>query len=229
MGEFGATPTRGPGRAVIFIGPPGAGKGTQAKEVARLLGIPHLSTGDMFRDLVSQGTPLGKQAKPIMERGDLVPDVLVLEMLEQRITRPDCSSGFVLDGFPRTLPQAERLADILHARGMNGPRVVHFVVDRTRLLQRLTGRRMCKTGGEIYNIYDRPPKVAGRCDNHGGELIARPDDREEIIAPRLSAYEHQTQPLVSFYRGQGVLRDVDATGTVEGVTQRVLGILQGMQ
>jgi adenylate kinase len=229
MGNAGATPTAGPGRAVIFIGPPGAGKGTQAKEIARLLGIPHLSTGDMFREHVSQGTQLGNQAKPIMDRGDLVPDALVLQMLEQRITRSDCSSGFVLDGFPRTLPQAERLADILHARGMNGPKVVHFVVDFNRLLQRLTGRRMCQTGGEIYNIYDRPPKVPGRCDNDGGELIARPDDREEIIAPRLSAYEHQTQPLVSFYRAQGVLQDVDASGSVEGVTQRVLGILRGMQ
>jgi adenylate kinase len=164
-----------------------------------------------------------------MARGDLVPDALVLKMLEQRITRPDCASGFVLDGFPRTLPQAERLADILHARGMNGPRVVHFVVDRNQLLQRLTGRRMCKVGGEIYNIYDRPPKVAGCCDNDGGELIARPDDQEEIIAPRLAAYEHQTEPLVSFYRNQGYLQDVDALGSVEAVTQRVLGVLRGMQ
>lgn len=227
MGDFGAA--GGPGRAVIFIGPPGAGKGTQAKLVARLLGVPHLSTGDMFREHVEHGTPLGKQAKPIMDRGELVPDALVLQMLEQRITRPDCSNGFVLDGFPRTLPQAQRLADVLHARGMNGPRVVHFVVDRNKLLQRLTGRRMCKVGGEIYNIYDRPPKVPGSCDNDGGELIARPDDQEEIIAPRLAAYEQQTQPLVSFYRDQGFLQDVDASGPVEAVTQRVLGILRGKQ
>ncbi len=213
-------------RAVIFIGPPGAGKGTQAKEVARLYGVPHLSTGDMFREHVGRGTPLGLQAKPMMDRGELVPDSIVLGMVEERIARPDCAHGFVLDGFPRTKAQAERLAELLEARGFKRPVVVHFVVDREILLRRLTGRRMCKLGGEIYNIYDRPPKVPGRCDNDGGELVQRQDDREEVIAPRLAAYEKQTAPLVAYYRSQGVLEDVNGAASVDEVTRHVLDILR---
>lgn len=213
-------------RAVIFIGPPGAGKGTQAKEVARLYGVPHLSTGDMFREHVGQGTPLGRQAKPLMERGELVPDSIVLGMVEERIARPDCAHGFVFDGFPRTEAQAGRLAELLAARGLRRPVVVHFAVDNGMLMRRLTGRRMCKLGGEIYNIYDRPPKVHGRCDNDGGELVQRPDDREEVIAPRLAAYEKQTAPLVAYYRSQGVLEDVDGAASVDEVNRQVLEILR---
>lgn len=213
-------------RAVIFIGPPGAGKGTQAKEVARLYGVPHLSTGDMFRDHVGRGTPLGLQVKPLMERGELVPDSIVLAMVEERIARPDCAHGFVFDGFPRTQAQAERLAQLLAARGFRPTLVVHFAVDNGLLLRRLTGRRMCKVGGEIYNIYDRPPKVPGRCDKDGGELVQRPDDREEVIAPRLAAYEQQTAPLVAYYRCQGVLEDVNGAASVEEVTRQVLDVLR---
>jgi adenylate kinase len=216
-------------RAVIFIGPPGAGKGTQAKEVARLYQVPHLSTGDMFRDHVGRGTPLGQKAKPIMERGELVPDEIVLAMVEERISRPDCHNGFVFDGFPRTLPQAERLDELLRGLHFGPPLVLHFAVDAGQLLRRLTGRRTCKVGGEIYNIYDRPPKVAGRCDNDGGELVQRPDDREEVIAERLAAYERQTKPLVEYYRRQGVLEDVDGSAGVEAVTRAVLGLLARAQ
>jgi adenylate kinase len=214
---------------VIFLGPPGAGKGTQAQQVARLFAVPHLSTGDMFRDQVNRGTELGRKAKPIMERGDLVPDEIVLGMVEERIARPDCARGFVFDGFPRTLPQAEKLSVRLRERGFGRPLVLYFVVDSDRLMQRLTGRRTCSVGGEIYNIYDRPPKVPGRCDNDGGELIQRPDDREEVIAERLAAYERQTKPLVEYYRCQGVLEDVDGSGDVEAVTRAVLGILERAQ
>ncbi len=213
-------------RAVIFIGPPGAGKGTQAKAVARLYGVPHLSTGDMFREHVGQGTPLGLQAKPLMERGELVPDSIVLGMVEERIARPDCARGFVFDGFPRTQAQAVRLEELLAARGFRRPVVVHFAVDNGILLRRLTGRRMCTVGGEIYNIYDRPPELPGRCDNDGGELVERPDDREEVIAPRLAAYETQTAPLVAYYRGRGVLEDVDGSGGVDEVARQVLEILR---
>jgi adenylate kinase len=213
-------------RAVIFIGPPGAGKGTQAKEVARLYGVPHLSTGDMFREHVLRGTPLGLQAKPLMERGELVPDSIVLAMVEERIARPDCAHGFVFDGFPRTRAQAERLAELLAARGFRRTVVVHFAVDKGLLLRRLTGRRMCKLGGEIYNIYERPPKVPGRCDKDGGELVQRQDDREEVIAPRLAAYEQQTAPLVAYYRSQGVLEDVDGAASVGEVTRQVLDVLR---
>jgi adenylate kinase len=210
---------------VIFLGPPGAGKGTQAKEVARLYHVPHLSTGDMFREHVGISTPLGLQAKPLMERGELVPDEIVLGMVEDRISRPDCKNGFVLDGFPRTLPQAERLDAVLREKGFGRPLVVHFVVEPKKLLQRLTGRRTCKVGGEIYNIYARPPKVPGRCDADGGELFQRPDDREEVIERRLAAYEQQTAPLVEYYRRHGALEDVDSSAAVEQVTQAVLGIL----
>jgi adenylate kinase len=213
------------GRAVIFLGPPGAGKGTQAKQVAKYFGVPHLSTGDMLRDHVSHDTPLGRRAKPIMDRGDLVPDEIVLDMVAERIARPDGANGFVLDGFPRTLPQAEKLDQILQARSWGKPVVVHFVVDPAQLLRRLTGRRTCAIGGEIYNIYDQPPRVAGRCDHDGGELVQRADDREEVIAERLAAYESQTRPLVDYYRRQGVLVDVDGMALPASVTGRVLEIL----
>ena len=224
MPEAGVA-AKGLGRAVIFLGPPGAGKGTQAKQIAESYGVPHLSTGDMFREHVSRGTPLGLRAKPIMERGELVPDDLVLSMVEDRISRPDCADGFILDGFPRTLPQAENLDEILRRRFKVEPLVVHFVVDKNQLMRRLTGRRVCGIGGEIYNIYDHPPKVPGRCDRDGGELIQRPDDREEVIAERLAAYERQTRPLVDYYRQRGVLKDVDGMAAPQAVTKNVLELL----
>src|SRR6266571_1555825 len=175
----------------------------------------------------SKGTPLGKEAKPIMERGDLVPDSLVLRMIRERIERPDCSHGFVFDGFPRTVAQAQYLGVLLRHHGYRPPLVVHFALDPALVLRRITGRRMCKVGGEIYNIYERPPKVEGRCDNDGGELEQRPDDREEIVGQRLQAYEKQTAPLVAYYRRLGRLHDVDASKSVEEVTQRVLEIVRG--
>ena len=208
-------------RAVIFLGPPGSGKGTQAKELARVYGIPHLSTGDMLREHVSKGTPLGLKAKPIMERGDLVPDSLVLKMVAERIERPDCSYGFVFDGFPRTVTQAKYLGELLKQHGLFQPFVLHMVIGSSVLLRRLTGRRTCKVGGEIYNIYDRPPKVEGICDNDGGELVQRPDDREEVIRERLHAYDKQTAPLVQYYRQLGFLHDIDASKSVEEVEQGI--------
>ena len=229
MASLGPTPVAGLKRAVIFLGPPGAGKGTQAQEVARLYRIPHLSTGDMLRDHVARGTPLGLLAKPIMERGELVPDEIVLGMVEERISQPDCANGFVFDGFPRTLRQAEKLNEMLRRLGFNRPLVLYIVVDYDQVLKRLTGRRMCKVGGEIYNIYDRPPKVPGRCDNDGGELIQRPDDREEVIQERLVAYERQTKPLVDYYRSQGVLETVDGRPDVDAVTHSIMGILRRVQ
>ena len=224
MPEAGVA-AKGLGRAVIFLGPPGAGKGTQARQIAESYRVPHLSTGDMFREHVGRGTPLGLRAKPIMERGELVPDDLVLSMVEERISRPDCADGFILDGFPRTLPQAEKLGEILRKRFKTQPVVVHFVVDEKQLMRRLTGRRTCAIGGEIYNIYDHPPRVPGRCDRDGGELMQRPDDRDEVIAERLAAYERQTRPLVDYYCGRGVLKDVDGMAAPAAVTINVLQLL----
>jgi adenylate kinase len=214
-------------RAVIFLGPPGAGKGTQAKAVASRFGLAHISTGDMFRDHMSRNTPLGEQARRFVQSGGLVPDEVVLGMVGERISRPDCQGGFVLDGFPRTQPQAEALAETLRERPWGQPIVVYFAVDADQLLRRLTGRRTCKVGGEIYNIYDCPPKVPGRCDRDGGELVQRPDDREEVIRERLSQYQAQTRPLVDYYRGRGLLAEVNAMGSPADVTERVLQVLSG--
>src|SRR2546423_7157034 len=213
-------------RAVIFLGPPGAGKGTQAKELARPYGVPHLSTGDMLRENIAKGTPLGIKAEPIMKRGELVPDSLVLKMVARRIEEPDCTHGFVFDGFPRTVAQAQYLMILLRQNGYKPALVVHFVIDPALLLRRITGRRMCKLGGEIYNIYERPPKCDLTCDNDGGELAQRPDDREEIVAPRPPAYVKPTAPLVAYSRRLGPLHDVDAAKSVEEVKQQVLGIVQ---
>ena len=213
-------------RAVIFLGPPGAGKGTQAKELARFYGVPHLSTGDMLREHVEHGTSLGQQAQPIMARGELVPDSLVLKMVAERIERPDCTHGFVFDGFPRTVAQAQYLGQLLNEHGVRRPIVIHLVIELPMLMKRLTGRRVCKVGGEIYNIYDRPPKTPDRCDKDGGELVQRPDDSEEVIGPRLAAYERQTSPLVAYYRRLGLLHSIDAAKIVDEVRQQVLHSVQ---
>lgn len=223
----GGSPLEKLHRAVIFLGPPGAGKGTQAKELAARYGVPHLSTGDMLREHVAQGTPLGQRAEPIMKRGELVPDSIILKMVAHRIERPDCAAGFVFDGFPRTVAQAQYLGELLKQHGYKQPVVVHFAIDPALLMRRITGRRMCKVGGEIYNIYERPTKVPNRCDNDGGELEQRPDDREEIVAPRLEAYAAQTSPLAAYYRRLGRLYDVDATQSVGDVTRKVLEIVRG--
>ena len=206
-------------RALIFLGPPGAGKGTQAKKVAQRCGVPHLSTGDMLRDAVSRETPLGRIARPIMERGELVPDDLVMKMVEERLSRTDCAAGFVFDGFPRTLPQAEQLDKILEARGFRKPLVVDFCVSPEELVKRISGRWMCSVGGEIYNIHEAPPKVAGICDRDGGKLVQRADDRPEAVKERLVVYEKQTKPLTEYYRRHGVLDLLDAGAPVEEVSR----------
>ena len=216
-------------RAVIFLGPPGAGKGTQAQALAKKYGVPHLSTGDMLRENIALGNQLGAQAKPLMARGELVPDSIILKMVADRIERQDCSFGFVFDGFPRTVAQAQWLGELLKQHGYKQPVVVHFVIDPELLMRRITGRRMCKTGGEIYNIYDRPPKVPGICDEDGGELMQRPDDREEIVAPRLEAYAKMTAPLAAYYRRLGRLEEVDARQSVDEVTRRVMDIVRRAQ
>jgi len=213
-------------RPLIFLGPPGAGKGTQARAVAGRFAVPQISTGDMFRDHVSRGTELGRQAQAVMERGELVSDDIVVGMVAERIRQPDAAEGFLLDGFPRTRAQAERLEGLLAEAGWGGPLAVDLQVSYTGLIRRLTGRRTCAVCGEIYNIYHRPPKQAGRCERDGGELTQRADDREEVIRERLLAYEQETRPLVDFYREHGALLEVEAEGSPEELTQRLAATLE---
>ena len=213
-------------RALIFLGPPGAGKGTQAKRMAKQLGVPHLSTGDMLRDAVSRRTTQGRLAAPIMERGDLVPDDIVLGMVEERLSRDDCDEGFIFDGFPRTTRQAEELDKILQRRGLGKPLVIQFQVSPETLIRRVAGRWTCSVGGETYNILERPPKTPGICDNDGGKLIQRSDDQPEIVKERFAAYERQTEPLASYYRTHGVLETVDGDAGVEEVTRALNEIVK---
>ena len=184
--------------------------------------MPHLSTGDMMRDAVSRGTDLGKAVGPIMQRGELVSDDLVMKMIEERLAQPDCAAGCLFDGFPRTLPQAEGLDRILERSGFGEPLVVDLAVGDDKLLRRLTGRRTCSVGGEIYNVYDLPPKVNGICDNDGGKLVQRADDTAEVVKQRLAAYERATKPLTEYYRSRGVLQVVDASVSMDEIS-RALG------
>jgi adenylate kinase len=215
------------GRAVILLGPPGAGKGTQAQRIASRFHMPHLSTGDMFRDHIGRNTDLGRQAKPLMERGELVPDGLVLGMVEDRISQPDCKNGFVFDGFPRTVTQADDLERICQDHGFLSTKVLHLVVSQDLLMRRLTGRRICTAAGHIYNIYERPPRREGVCDEDGSELIHRRDDTETVITGRLAAYGAQTRPLVDYYRTRGVLSSVDAMVDADEVTTNIMKVLDG--
>jgi adenylate kinase len=208
-------------RALIFLGAPGAGKGTQAREVAKEFGIPQISTGDILRDAVKKGTSLGLAARVKMEAGQLVPDEVVCGIVEERISEPDCAAGFILDGFPRTLPQAEFVDRMLAAKGRGSPVVINIRVDHEVLMKRLTGRRTCSVCGEIYNVYFGPPRVEGVCDKDGGKLLHRADDKEETIRQRLVAYENQTSPLIDYYRQKNLLQDVDGNRDPEPIAKEL--------
>jgi len=212
-------------QALIILGAPGAGKGTQAREISRHFSIPQISTGDILREAVRNQTPLGLAAKAKMEAGELVPDEVVCGIVEQRIGQPDCEGGFILDGFPRTLAQAEFVDRMLQAKGKGNPLVLDIQVDPDLLLKRLTGRRTCSVCGEIYNLYLNPPKVDGVCDKDGAKLIQRADDSEETIRQRLVAYEKQTSPLIDYYRRKGVLREVDGNRGPESVARELIDFL----
>jgi adenylate kinase len=213
--------------ALIFLGAPGAGKGTQAREVSREFSIPQISTGDILREAVKKGTPLGLAAKVKMEAGQLVPDEVVCGIVEERIGEPDCNAGFILDGFPRTIPQAEFVDRMLEAKGRGRPQVLNIAVEQEVLMKRLTGRRTCSACGEIYNVYFSPPKTEGVCDKDGGKLLHRADDNEEAIRQRLVAYDHQTRPLIDYYRERNLLHEVDGNRDPESVTQDLVGFLKG--
>ncbi len=216
---------------VVLLGAPGAGKGTQAKQIARRFGIPQVSTGDILRENVAQGTELGRKARAVIERGELVPDDLVLPMVAERLTQLDCERGFILDGFPRTVNQAEWLDRFLESREFCGkkfrPVVINIKVGYNQLLQRLTGRRSCPADQKIYNIYSQPPKKEGVCDFCGTQLVQRKDDKEEVISERLKSYERQTLPLVDYYRRQGRLREIDGELSVDQVTAEMISAIEG--
>jgi adenylate kinase len=208
------------------VGPPGAGKGTQAQFLASHLSIPKISTGDIFRDNVSHGTALGRRAQAYMERGDLVPDEVTIAMVTDRLADEDTQAGFLLDGFPRNVPQAETLKKMLLAWDTKLDVVLELVVDDDEVVRRLSGRRTCRRCGRIWHVSFDPPSVAGVCDDCGGELFQRDDDREETIRHRLEVYQEQTSPLVSFYADEGTLLGLDATGPVDEITERALSALR---
>jgi adenylate kinase len=213
-------------QALIFLGAPGAGKGTQAREVSKHFLIPQISTGDILREAVRNQTPLGLAAKAKMEAGELVPDEVVCGIVEQRIGQPDSQRGFILDGFPRTLAQAQCLDCMLQAQGRGNPLVLDIKVDLDLLLKRLTGRRTCSLCGQIYNVYFNPPRREGVCDKDGGKLLQRTDDSEETIRQRLVAYEQQTSPLIDYYRSKGVLQEVDGNRRPETIATELIDSLE---
>jgi len=210
---------------VVLLGPPGAGKGTQAKRISQHFGIPQISTGDLLRDHILRGTEYGKRAQALIERGELAPDDLVCAMVSERLAQPDCLQGCILDGFPRTVTQAKWLDKYLAEnhffetkKGCNQLVVLRFVVEYNELLQRLTGRRTCPTCGRIYNVHSQPPLVEGVCDVDGSTLITRKDDRDDVIMERLKTYERQTLPLVNYYAQRFRLSEIDAAKDLDQVT-----------
>jgi adenylate kinase len=223
---------------VILLGPPGAGKGTQSRRIVERYSVPTISTGDLLRDHVARGTPLGVQAKVIMARGELVPDDLMYGIVATRLREADCRRGFVLDGFPRTAAQAGWLDAFLEqevfdkSENSRKPEmcrlvVIQMLVDYTQLLLRLTGRRSCPTCGRLYNIHSQPPRVDELCDVDGSKLVIREDDREEVISGRLSAYETQTRRVADYYRAQGKLVAINADRTMDEVTVEIFGVIDG--
>jgi adenylate kinase len=211
---------------LVLVGPPGAGKGTQAQFISSNLSIPKISTGDIFRFNVSTGTELGRQAKAFMDRGDLVPDEITIGMVAARLAEDDTQVGFLLDGFPRNVPQAETLKKMLAESDSRLDIVLELVVDDDEVVRRLSGRRTCRQCGRIWHVVFDPPDRQDRCDDCGGELFQRDDDQEETIRHRLDVYQKQTRPLIAFYADEGTLLGIDATGPVEEITDRAMSALR---
>ncbi|MBU9709856.1 adenylate kinase [Paenibacillus sp. AK121] len=212
---------------ILIMGPPGAGKGTQADVIVKEFGIPHISTGDAFRLAMKQGTPIGIKAKEYIDKGELVPDDVTIGIVEERLQQPDCKKGFLLDGFPRTLAQAEALDQILGRLNTKLDDVINLKVDRDNLLARITGRRVCKSCGASYHIVFNPPKIEGICDKDGGELYQRPDDNEDSVRTRLDEYSNKTAPLLTFYENQNLLRHIDGEQDIDVVSQNIVSLLRG--
>lgn len=206
---------------VVLLGPPGVGKGTQASRMKERLSVPHISTGDMLREAIAKGTAVGLVVKKIVDAGDLVPDDVMADMVRERLGADDAGGGFILDGYPRTQRQGETLRDILREDDKALDHAICLTVDRKEIIRRLTSRRTCAACGTLYNLDGSPPRKEGVCDRCGGKLLQRDDDREEVIARRLAVYEEMTEPLIGFYRAEGILREIDAGGTVQDVAKRM--------
>ncbi len=207
---------------VIFLGPPGAGKGTIAKEIEQAMGLPQISTGDLFRSHIANQTDLGKQVKAILDSGELVPDSITTEMVKNRLEESDCKDGALLDGYPRTLEQARALKTFAQVDV-----VINFVISKESVVKRLSGRRIAKGSGKIYHVMYNPPKKEGVCDISGEPLIQREDDKEEAILNRLSVYEKQTAPLIDFYTEEQLIKNIDAEVSIAEVTKKTLSLLKG--
>ncbi len=206
---------------LVLLGAPGAGKGTQAKRLVEKYRIPQISTGDILRKAVADGTPLGKEAKSYMDKGELVPDSVVIGLVKERLGQDDCKNGYILDGFPRNTSQAEALDNVLSDMKVPLDFALSIDIKKDELIKRLTGRRTCKNCQQMYNIYFSPPKKDGVCDKCGGELYQRDDDKEETIRKRLEVYEASTAPLIDYYRNKGILRSVDGRGSIEEIFNRI--------
>ena len=212
---------------IVLVGPPGAGKGTQAAYLARNLSIPHISTGDLFRANISQGTELGRQAKAYMDAGELVPDEVTIGMAKDRMEQPDAANGFLLDGFPRNVSQAEALDAMLKSEGMTLDAVLDLEVPEDEVVKRIAGRRICRNdSSHVFHVTYSPPKVEGVCDECGGELYQRDDDSEETVRTRLEVYHTQTEPIIDYYKAQGLVVTIEAMGPVDEVTGRALAALK---
>ena len=212
---------------IILMGLPGAGKGTQAERIVKEFGIPHISTGDMFRAAVKNETPLGLEAKSYMDKGLLVPDEIVIGIVRERLAMDDCAKGFLLDGFPRTVPQAEALTATLKELGREIDHVININVRRELLIERLTGRWICPICGASYHTLFNPPKEAGVCDKDGGKLFQRDDDKPELVAQRLDVNIAQTQPLIDYYVEQGLLRNINGEQDIQVVFAEITSVLRG--
>jgi adenylate kinase len=211
---------------IVLLGAPGAGKGTQAKQLIDKYGIPQISTGDILRKSIADGAPLGKQAKTYMDKGELVPDEVVIGLIEDRLKQDDCKKGFILDGFPRNTAQAEKLDGILKKLNMPLDSALSIDVLKDDLMKRLTGRRTCKSCQQMYNIFFSAPKKEGICDKCGSELFQRDDDKEETIKRRLDVYEAQTAPLIDYFKKRNILKSVMGVGTIDDIFKKVVAVLE---
>lgn len=212
---------------MILLGPPGAGKGSQAQNLSTALSAPHISTGDIFRANIKEGSALGKQVKAIIDAGGLVPDDLTVHIVEDRLSRPDCADGFILDGFPRTIPQAEQFDAILSRGGNAVDVVVNLACPDDVIVGRISGRRMCRCG-RTYHLVSNPPRVAGVCDLDGDALFVRDDDKEETVRARLETYHLQTEPLIAYYAKEGLVKDIDGIPPIADITVDILDTLGNM-